>query len=841
MKKFFYSILAAATMLFATTSCSQDEEIVNGGPVSGKTQKVTFKVEMPGETASRAIADGVEVAQANMANKLAWALYETTRTGGDPVATGNAEKAANSKEFTVDIDMVKGLEYKVLFLAYNEGGTIFDVAAGDDLKSLNFKSGLVSNNEAYDAFVACHTHTVNSETVTSVTLKRPFAQVNVGTTDTDLTKAANLQAAVFESQLVINDVPTQYNVLTGEATALQPVIFGKNTILYNTAGKNETLANVDGKNYNYLNMVYVLAGEGTNTSSTHTATYTFYREGDATPIRTLNVNNLPIERNYRTNIVGDIITQTEKFNIVIDARFETPDYNIIYAGGTAANPDELENAMDDINNNAVEDAVIKIPAGSYVSWTTGAGHGSTPLVNVDNTVTKTVTIQGEGESSVLVVNGSGVGALRAANGAKLIFKNLTIVDNSVSYNENAWELTYLEFAGNLEFENVTFKGGITLQREDNDVDLNATFNNCTFITEEASVYGVWVSDGTSTFNNCYFKGTRGLKMHEDYGSEIASVTIDGCEFGPLSKKPGIAIGDLNPNTTVTIKNSTFNGCQAGDQGNYIYETDTDVTTFTFVTENNTVNPIATTADEFNALLANANFSEFFLGEDVVIEGTFTVNRNVKISSVNPDKKATIKGRINSKGDVITSITYSNLKFEVNDESKVVWPSGGSDMRSKPSIIMAEANFATITFINCEFELKPGAFAYTNTSSTKTVFNYCTFNGTFNYAMYVRANIEISNCTYNTTVTNVLTGANVNSLANGKVVFVNNTLNNGSNIDLTGAIVFLSTNNTGNTWAGPVEFTVKNNTGFAYSYERMGNFIVNASDHTFTDGSDTFNF
>ncbi|MBQ5775664.1 MAG: hypothetical protein IIW06_01500, partial [Bacteroidaceae bacterium] len=79
------------------------------------------------------------------------------------------------------------------------------------------------------------------------------------------------------------------------------------------------------------------------------------------------------------------------------------------------------------------------------------------------------------------------------------------------------------------------------------------------------------------------------------------------------------------------------------------------------------------------------------------------------------------------------------------------------------------------------------------------------------------------------------------LADGKVVFKNNTLNNGVNINLSTAILFLSTNNTSGVWAGPVEFTVKDNTNFGYNYERAGNFTVNAGDHTFTDGSETFNF
>lgn len=253
------------------------------------------------------------------------------------------------------------------------------------------------------------------------------------------------------------------------------------------------------------------------------------------------------------------------------------------AGGTESEPQALEDVLASINT---ANPVIRVAEGGYVTWTTGASHGSTPLINAENNVTETVTICGSGENSYLVVDGSGVGSLRAANGAKLIFKNITIIDKSVSYAENAWEFTYLEFAGNLEFDNVTFKSGIKLQKEED--DLNAVFTDCTFITEENDVYAVWVSDGTSAFEGCKVQGTRGIKAHEAYGSEVTEIVIDGCEFGPLSKKPGVALGTLNAATRVVIQNSVFAGCQAGDQGNYIYETDTDVTTFEFVNSNNTV-------------------------------------------------------------------------------------------------------------------------------------------------------------------------------------------------------------------------------------------------------------
>ena len=135
------------------------------------------------------------------------------------------------------------------------------------------------------------------------------------------------------------------------------------------------------------------------------------------------------------------MTNPAQFNITIDEKFEKPDYKLVYAGGTAEHPEKLETVLEKVG--AEKNPIIKVATGSYVSWTTGASHGSTPLIDATNTVTETITIEGEGKNSVLVVDGAGVGSLRAANGAKLIVKNMTIVDNSVSYAEDAWELTYL--------------------------------------------------------------------------------------------------------------------------------------------------------------------------------------------------------------------------------------------------------------------------------------------------------------------------------------------------------------------------------------------------------------
>ncbi|MEE0863811.1 MAG: DUF6562 domain-containing protein, partial [Alistipes sp.] len=250
------------------------------------------------------------------------------------------------------------------------------------------------------------------------------------------------------------------------------------------------------------------------------------------------------------------------------------------------------------------------------------------------------------------------------------------------------------------------------------------------------------------------------------------------------------------------------------------------------------------ASEFSDALAAANAGDtLLLGEGAVIEGIFNFTKDhITIASFDANNPATIKGRINIDGQYANGVKFENVVFAVNDASKVVWTHGGSTITKKPSIFMSNSSSQNIVFNNCSFELSTAAYGFTSVAGGKITFNECEFKGNFNYAMYVRANIEVTNCTYTTTATNILAGACVNALENGKVVFTNNTLvSAGGNIGLSGAIVFLSTNNTSGAWNGPVEFTVKNNTGFAYTYERMNNFPVNPNNHTFTEGSERFTF
>ena len=581
-KNLFMSMLAMAGMLFAT-SCSQDELL--NEPTTGDYVNAKFTIGTTDGIGTRA---AVNVGEGTTVNYVACAVYDAKGVEMDEL---RQYRPITNKTAEYSIRLVKGQAYRVAFFAYygedNGISDYYNMQYLTDIKIKDAKSN-IEHRDAFTNYVDVTAQESMKAVEKPVTLYRPFAQLNLGSYAEDVEAARQAGVVVTNSKITVSNVYTTFNAYDNEVAGETSEV----TFLMNEIPGQDLSVDMDNnedtpdETFEYLALNYLLVGDAGSEKTLTDVTFEWQTADNKTNNPATVFKNIPVQRNYRTNIIGYLLTNPAQFNITIDEKFEKPDYKLVYAGGTAEHPEKLETVLEKVG--AEKNPIIKVATGSYVSWTTGASHGSTPLIDATNTVTETITIEGEGKNSVLVVDGAGVGSLRAANGAKLIVKNMTIVDNSVSYAEDAWELTYLEFAGNLEFNNVTFNSGIQLQTEGSEAALNATFTNCTFITNEESVYSVWVSDGTSTFSNCKFQGTRGLKMHEKYGSEIAEVIIDACEFGPLSKKPGVAIGDLNADTKVTIKNSSFIGCQPGDQNNYIYESDTDVTTFTLTLSNNSV-------------------------------------------------------------------------------------------------------------------------------------------------------------------------------------------------------------------------------------------------------------
>ncbi len=315
-KKFIFSMFAATTMLLAT-SCSSDDLAIENA--SGNMVTATFIVETPEGISTRAVSDGTTV------DSVACAVYDEN---GDELKNLYKKVKMTGRKATYSISLAKGQKYRVAFFAYNGDAQAYDVT---DLKNIKVNTeNQTSNNEGRDAFTA-YVDVTGAETQSSVdltvTLKRPFAQLNIATADTKAASDAGID--VKQTKVVVTDVYTNFSAFDNDVVAnatTSDITFD----LANIPTKLATLT-AEGKDYAYLAFNYLLVGNKGVTDVTFT-----WADGNNT--NTTEYANVPVQRNYRTNIVGNLLTSNADFTIVVDQNYATPDETI--GASTEVIPDD---------------------------------------------------------------------------------------------------------------------------------------------------------------------------------------------------------------------------------------------------------------------------------------------------------------------------------------------------------------------------------------------------------------------------------------------------------------------------------------------------------------------
>ena len=647
---------------------------------------------------------------------------------------------------TFELRLIPGREYRfVVFADFVPNGTAASPVEYNNqadlglrhyidgnLTKISIKQDAI-NDEIADAYFKAFTYTPSSSSsnkADDVVLKRPYGKVRVVATDlADLN--LNVEPKYVEITYINSVVPTTFNAVEGTVgTETSNKTFGyelvdnirtnRDSHVYNAGYDAMVEKNVYGEDRaSHLTLFtdYILA---TDTHSPISFQMTVYDDAaHQNPIKTVQFNtNIPVQRNHLTTIIGNVMTANTEFTVTIDDTFE--------GQYTQTEEDSFASALKDAENSV--EATIELT--EDIEWVTGAVIGSTPWIS-ETAETEVLTVEANGHK--IVATGKGVGAIRMANGGKLIINNATIVDKSVSYAENSWEYGYLEFEGELEFNNCVFVNAVQFD------DANVTFNECSFNSNDDNQYAAWICGDKAYFNACAFEGPRAIKVHEDYGSEVEEVVVDGCTFTNIYKKPGIALGTLNADTKVVIKNSTFNNCQAGDQGLYIYETDTDVTTFDFTEENNTViyKPenkaalqnilkAAAAAGETNVVIdaqgANINL-DYGLSTTTVPAGTTVTIRN-----------ANVEGK--SKNNYVNgTVIFEDCTFNNASGAYSIHFGGGT---------------GNLIFKNCKLY---GWNSFAGTLNSVS-FENCTLDGNGIYALIRSyANLTLTNCAINTSNAN----------------------------------------------------------------------------------------
>lgn len=329
MKRLFLFLAVAGLM--ATTACSRDEMESAGMNGDGV---VTFSARLPEQLQTRSMGDG------QTARKLTYAVYAAGEQ--TPLLTSESE-GAPAVEFTdlkaqLTLRLTTGKSYDVLFWADAYGqkdeSNPYKVDYQAQTVTVDYAAA-ESNDESRDAFFGSVTGMkVTGAMSQDVTLVRPFAQVNVGTDDLEEAVAGGLQSAALATSMSATNVPTTLNLLNGTTTGSTSVDFASHAV------PTVSLV-VSGRTYTYLAMNYLLMGADKTTTNIAFA----FTDGATTG--NLTFSNVPVQRNYRTNIIGSVLTGDVDFDIDIDPGFGEPDHNLsqlLFAaenGGTV----ELEEDM----------------------------------------------------------------------------------------------------------------------------------------------------------------------------------------------------------------------------------------------------------------------------------------------------------------------------------------------------------------------------------------------------------------------------------------------------------------------------------------------------------------
>ena len=533
MKKLFFSAVALASLFFAA-SCQQE----NLEPVNASST-VTYTVQVPDVVATKALGDDV-----TPVNEL---VYEVYRTEGERVTTfTNVDNLlyhrtapVNNGVATITLELVNDQNFTVLFWAQTkvleDQTPIYNV---DDLTNVTVSRNAVANNVNAAAFVG-RDFIINcvSDSDCKVTLTRPVSQLNIATTQESL-KKFNDVVVLEGSSVVVKGLSQDYNVAT-----LTPGELNDNEYTYTETVVPTDVLKVGETEYVYVGMNYV--GFAPQLGATVTVSYMINTtEGDIDNV----VENVPVKPNYRTNIIGNLITSTSDYVVELDKT---------WAGEfiSADSADEFVAAL----NTARSGDIVYVAEGEY----------NLPVSLFDQATEGTFTIAGQGENTVMkgAVSANGGNPANYANGKHLVLKDLTYVTANNGYNGG------FGHAASVTFINCEIVGQFYAHSS-----APHYFYDCTIDPLTGYLY-TYSSD--CVFEGCTFAASEGraLQIYEDGSVGENTVTIKDCNFVAAKQaqtwdqKPVTGI-DINSNGAifnVVVENCTTTGFPTGlNSGSDLY-------------------------------------------------------------------------------------------------------------------------------------------------------------------------------------------------------------------------------------------------------------------------------
>ncbi len=537
MKKFIYSTLFLGSAL-ALASCSAEEPGISSGD-----GKVSLTVQLPAELATR-FATG---------NNIDQLYYSICSTGETPKVLdyGSMTWPKGQSSTTVDLNLVPGQEYQVVFFAcngsvttelnesvttsttnysYNPSTADFSVNYGEDM----------TNNDAYDAFYTVEPNISSMSSGKTVNLTRVFAQVNFGTDDSEKGVVENVGLDNYKSSFTITSgLLSGVNFLSGTTTAqTTPVTFSLASLAGSVDGTFpvNTAANVP---YTYLEMNYLLVNPAATEATLLNAEYSVTASG--TMVNQLNLSGMPTRSNYQTNVYGSLLTAKNSFTVAI-----SPAFGGLMDSKPISDP---EKALEALNSNS---SVV-------FNGTTDA----LDLTNLSNTQ----------PTEIILSDGASVGSIKV--GSNRAFAETAPL--TIKVGKDVVFPTFVTTAGTPIY-NLTIEGDPTAPAANASKGISFYASNIKEI-KNLSFIGV------------HFEGNGINVQYTGDPGTVSGLTIENCVFtnlitGALSAQQHVKKGSIN--NDFVIRNNTITFATSGVKANENAINIADATPGSYIIEGNTI-------------------------------------------------------------------------------------------------------------------------------------------------------------------------------------------------------------------------------------------------------------
>ncbi len=312
MRKLFSFLMLA--MMFAFASCMKEE--VDLG--SGSEETIRFSVNLPQQGALSRTAFS-DPALTNPMRVFLYVMYEgsvveeqkieshvfNTSDGGVNPATFDL-RLVTGKDYTVAVWADFGDEYYTV----STEKVVADEKTIPTVEMVTDEGKITGSKNARDAYFAVETVNFNSANESkSMTLKRPFGLVRIQTLDYEEDAVVNADLLPTAYEMTVAATQTKINLFNGE-------LMGDDNSL-TISGEVTDVAATGELSFDYF---FAPAEQEGNAEEQQGKLHNFtvkYTK-DANEIVSYEFTNIPVRRNYKTNISGNILTKKGTISVTVE-------------------------------------------------------------------------------------------------------------------------------------------------------------------------------------------------------------------------------------------------------------------------------------------------------------------------------------------------------------------------------------------------------------------------------------------------------------------------------------------------------------------------------------------